>query len=292
MKSSSLFLKKRRGENLTPLSFYRLIIDKLNGVSKSPEWEAREIIYALSGKKVSDFFLSFELKNEHLKALEGIIERRKNGEPLSYILGNTEFMGFNLKVDERVLIPRDDTETLVNEVLKYPAGRVLDIGTGSGAIAISLASYGFDVVATDVSKEAISLARENALDNGVKIDFRVCSFFKCIRKKERFDYIVSNPPYISSREFDYLDREVKKEPRVALLSRFDGMWHTYRILIEARKFLRSGGRVFIEISPLRTEKYLYAAHKLGYTEVEVIKDLNGNYRVLKTRWEKNGMGIS
>ncbi len=258
---------------------------ELSAISQAPEWEAREIIFHITGKSLADFLVVKDVQEDYHVMINKVLKKRREGIPLYYILNNVSFMGIDLYVNEHVLIPRNETEMLVEELLKEKRGKVLEIGTGSGAIAIALALHGFEVVATDISKDALTVAKLNARSYHVSIDFRNGRYFKCIKDTEKFDYIVSNPPYISLGEYKKLPKEVKMEPRVSLVSPLDGMWHSYRIMTEGRKHLKSGGVLFLEISPHRVEKYVQAAYSLGYSEVQVIKDLTGNFRVLKTRWE-------
>ncbi len=279
-------MRKKREEGSSPLKLYKGLIQKLEGFSEYPEWEAREIIYYLTGKNLADFLVGGKkLSRGDYRKIEDIIAKRRRKVPLHYILGCASFMGIELEINSDVLIPRNETEILVEQVLMEKKGKILDIGTGSGAIAIVLAIGGFEVVATDISEKAIIIAHKNAEKYGVKIDFRKGAYFKPLKKGEKFDYIVSNPPYVSAEEYENLPEEVKKEPKNALVSPLGGMWHSYKIMLMARKYLRSGGALFMEISPRRVEKYVKAAYALGYTEVRVLKDLNGNFRVIKTRWE-------
>ena len=278
-------MRKRKEEDLSPLILYKKLREGLANISDFPEWEAREIIYHVTGKKLADFLLEPEVNEAHYDKIADILSKRREGRPLHYILHSASFMGIDLEVNESVLIPRNETEILVEQVLKEKKGKVLEIGTGSGAIAIVLAKNGFNVVATDVSLESLNTAKKNAQKHKVVVDFRKGAYFRCVRKGEKFDYIVSNPPYVSFEEYNELPIEVKKEPRIALVSSFNGMWHSCRIMAGARKYLKQGGELFLEISPHRADKYVQAAYALGYSGVELIKDLNDNFRVLKTRWE-------
>ncbi len=280
-------MKKRKEEKLSPLNYYKYLKKELESVALFPEREARDIVYYLTGKDIGRF-LTNTTDNPDMETIfektYKIIERRKAGEPLEYILGKSFFMDIELVVNRSVLIPRPDTEILVEEVLRHKPGKVIDVGTGSGNIAIVLAKHGFSVVATDINEHALKIARNNAEMNGVNIEFIHCSFMENIGEKQSFDYVVSNPPYVARAEYDALDKEVKNEPYEALVSQQNGLWHSLKILEYAREYLKRGGYVFIEISPLRAEKYVEMARHLGYVRVELIRDLNGKYRVLKARW--------
>lgn len=280
-------MKKKREGILNPLSYYKFFKGKLESVSLFPERELRDIIYHLTGKNLGAFLSGVyseleieELYNETYK----IVEKRKKRIPLDYIIGRSFFMDIELKVTPSVLIPRPDTETLVEEVLKHKRGDVVDIGTGSGNIGIVLAKHGFNVVATDINKEALEIAKYNVKLNKVKLRTKLCSFLECFDNNVKFDYVVSNPPYISEVEYKHLDIEVRQEPYSALVSPNGGLWHTFNILKGARIHLKRGGYVFIEISPLRAGKCAKIAQNLGYSSIQLIKDLSGTYRVLKARW--------
>lgn len=158
-------------------------------------------------------------------------------EPLQYILGETEFMGLTFHVEPGVLIPRADTEILVEKALKVmpPNARVLDIGTGSGAIAVSLARLGqaARVTAVDVSDKALEIARKNAENNGADVEFVKSDCFSALQGR-KYDMIVSNPPYISDEEMQTLMPEVRQEPELALFGGGDGLDFYRRISREAR----------------------------------------------------------
>jgi len=200
----------------------------------------------------------------HLKEIHS---RRQQGEPIQYILGSCEFLGIPLRVDSRVLVPRPETELLVEtavnlirEFKKTPA-RVLDLGTGSGNIAISLAKMvdSIDVTAVDISAEALALAKENAGDNGVlsKIKFVESDLFMNLKnhllKNQLFDIIVSNPPYILTSQISELPSDVQHEPLLALDGGADGLKFYRRILAEAPAFLKAGGKIVWEIGDNQAE---------------------------------------
>ncbi len=197
-------------------------------------------------------------------------QRREQGEPLQYILGECEFMGLRFKVDSRVLIPRPETEILVEAVIQknkfnFPADystKILDIGTGSGNIAVSLAKFlpkAF-VSTIDISAETIALAKENAALNGVadRIEFihdDMKNFFKCYGESAFFDIIVSNPPYVKRADISRLPKDVQKEPLLALDGGEDGMDYLRTILegIRRRNYLNAGGFLFLEIGDEQQE---------------------------------------
>ena len=212
-------------------------------------------------------------------AFERLLQRRENGEPLAYILGYREFFSRRFRVDPSVLIPRQETEVLVETALEFPKEkcRVLDIGTGSGCIAITLKLErpDWEVWATDISSSALQVARENAETLGADISFRHSDLLSQL-DGEKFDLIVSNPPYIGREEV--LSMEVKDfEPDSALFAEDNGL-ALYRLLaVQAPKHLVLGGQIILEIGYRQGE-----AISSFFPGSDVIKDLEGNNRVV--RW--------
>ena len=209
------------------------------------------------------------------------------GVPIQYITKKQEFMGLDFFVDENVLIPQPDTEILVEEVLKISKLynkkiNILDLCTGSGAIAVSLAKYIKDVniIATDISENAIEIAEKNAIKNNVenKIKFVVSDMFKNIENK--FDIIVSNPPYIETKEIEKLSKEVKNEPIIALDGGNDGIKYYKIIADNYNKFLNIGGYLLLEMGYNQGE----SVSKL-FKNSEIKKDLSGNDRVILVKKE-------
>ncbi len=212
------------------------------------------------------------------------IQKRSEKIPLQYITGEQNFCGLDFYVNENVLIPRLDTEVLVEKILEYeePGQRVMDMCTGSGCIAITLQKLGgFQVMAVDISEEALTLARKNAQRNQAQVTFFQSNMFEQLSNTSKVDVIVSNPPYIESKVVDELDDEVKKyEPRLALDGMEDGL-HFYRILArEGKRFLNEGGRLYVEIGFDQAEavKEIFGAQ--GFLDIQVYKDLAGLDRVV------------
>lgn len=209
------------------------------------------------------------------------------GVPIQYITKKQEFMGLDFFVDENVLIPQPDTEILVEEVLKISKLfnkkiNILDLCTGSGAIAVSLSKYIKDVniIATDISENAIEIAEKNAIKNNAenKIKFVVSDMFKNIENE--FDIIVSNPPYIETKEIEKLSKEVKNEPIIALDGGNDGIKYYKIIADNYNKFLNIGGYLLLEIGYNQGE----SVSKL-FKNSEIKKDLSGNNRVILVKKE-------
>ena len=223
------------------------------------------------------------------------IARRAQREPLQHILGTQEFMGLEFFVNRHTLIPRQDTETLVELVLgnhKEKEISLLDMCTGSGCIAISLAKLGgyAHVEAADISEEALKVAKKNAetlLGEEGNILFRHSDMFSAFDETEdKFDIIVSNPPYIPSDVIEELEPEVRDfEPRGALDGTADGLFFYEILARECGRFLNENGAVYFEIGHDQGEavKHLLDVH--GFIDTKVIKDLAGNDRVVCGRWQ-------
>ena len=217
------------------------------------------------------------------------INRLINGEPIQYITNYQEFMELDFYVDENVLIPRADTEILVEEAINFIRKnkkknlKVLDMCTGSGAIAISIAKNieSVKVYAVDLSEKALEVAQRNALQNSVldKCEFIKSDMFENI--KERFDVIISNPPYIRKKDIENLDVNVQKEPLMALDGGEDGL-DFYRILIDnAYKFLEKDGLLFLEIGYDQKEEVMSLfKESYKYKDIYSKKDLSGNDRII------------
>ena len=219
--------------------------------------------------------------------LESMLDRRAAGEPVQYILGVADFMGLKFRVDGSVLIPRQDTEALVEAALidlrrrpGQPA--VLDLCAGSGCIGLSLASLAPNarVILSDLSPEALGIARANQRELGVKAELRQGDLFDAV-KGERFDVIASNPPYIPTSELDALQREVRFEPRIALDGGADGLDFYRRIARSAPDHLAPGGAIFLEVGAGEAPAVLALLKAaLPGAEAGTVRDLNGIERVV------------
>ncbi|MBR5816483.1 MAG: peptide chain release factor N(5)-glutamine methyltransferase [Anaerotignum sp.] len=253
-------------------------------------FEAELLLEKAAGLNRTALFLRGEevLSEEVLAVYEGFLQEREQGRPTQYILGEWEFMGLPFSVGEGVLIPRADTEVLVETILEKqqaePMKSILDIGTGSGCIPISLGHYGkFEhIMAVDISQKALGYATKNAHDNQIKIDFYESDLFTDLPAewKGNLDAIVSNPPYIPKKDIEELMTEVKDfEPMNALDGGEDGL-DFYRAIVEqGRDWLKDGGWLFFEIGYDQGEDLRNLLHEFGYTEVEIRQDLAGLDRV-------------
>ena len=218
------------------------------------------------------------------KILEGI-EQLMNYVPIQYITNNQEFMKLNFFVNQNVLIPRSDTEILVEEVIntyKNEPVKILDMCTGSGCIAISLKKYmqNSEVYGIDISKEALKVAQLNAKNNNVDVKFKCSDMFTDIKNKD-FDVIVSNPPYIKTQVINSLDREVKNEPIIALDGGEDGLYFYKKIIKEAFNFLTDNGMIFLEIGYDQKDELIELINTdKRYELVKTKKDLGDNDRIV------------
>ena len=248
------------------------------------ESDAEWIYTIVLGIKRSELTKDRVVKPSESKRINEIVEQRLTGKPLWYIIGDTEFYGLKIKVDERVLIPRPETELLAENVIKSVehGDKVLDMCTGSGCIAIAVAKACADkevqVTASDISDAAIMLAKENATLNKVKVNFVVGDMFRNVKGK--FNIIVCNPPYIKSGEIPAIQREVREfEPRVALDGGEDGLDFYRRIADEIKPHLAKDGMLILECGEGQTEAILALFKKREYAMV--IKDLAGVDRFVK-----------
>lgn len=223
------------------------------------------------------------ITDEQEEKLREYIEIRNTGMPVAYILRNKEFMGLNFYVDERVLIPRPDTEILVEEVLRNVklGSRILDIGTGSGAIAVSIAKLSPDTVvsAVDISEDALKVAEHNANRLGATVNFIKSDLFECVEGV--FDIIVSNPPYIDEEEMSALESNVVDfEPHLALYGGEDGLEYYRKIIQGSIDFLGQSGILAFEIGFNQASSVSTIMESYGFENIEVLQDYSGKDRVV------------
>ncbi len=219
-----------------------------------------------------------------------LLEQRGKHIPLQHITGEQEFMGLAFLVNEHVLVPRQDTEVLVEEALAYlhPGMQALDLCTGSGCIAVSLAKFcpGAQVDASDISREALCVASQNAARHHAAVHLIHSDLFEKI-ETEKYDLIVSNPPYIRTDVIAGLSEEVRlHEPMLALDGSADGLLFYRRIVQESAQYLKEGGWLLFEIGYDQGEAVSAMMRTAGYEEVTVLKDLAGLDRVVKGRLGK------
>ncbi len=240
------------------------------------------------GVKRLELYLDLErpLTEAQLDALRPLVKRRANREPLQYILGSVEFCDLTLKVDPRALIPRPETEELVEYIgarLDEAPRRILDLGTGTGALALALASKYPDaeVTAVDLSADALALAQENAERTGLmgRVRFLEGSWFSSVPESAQFDLIVSNPPYLTEAEMTTAEPEVVEyEPENALVSGADGLDDLRIIFAEAPSYLNAGGLLAVETGIAQHEVLAELAQSAGLTNGQSQEDLSGRPR--------------
>ena len=226
------------------------------------------------------------LQKPELAAFRALIERRSAGEPTQYLVGKREFYGRAFQVDARVLIPRPETELLVEAVLqrvpKEGPARVLDVCTGSGCIAVTVAAErpAASVWATELSPGAAAVARANAEGLGVggRVTVLEGDLLAPVPEGARFDVVVSNPPYVAAAEIDTLSAEVKREPRMALDGGADGLDFYRRLVVDARRVLKAGGLLALEIGETQGPALKGLLEAAGYADVKVEKDLERRER--------------
>ena len=230
---------------------------------------------------------------EERDRFRALVQRRAQERvPVSQLLGEREFWSLRFEVSPDVLTPRPETETLVEAALSHipdprAAIRILDVGTGSGAIALALASElpHADFTATDLSEAALQIAATNAdhLQKRERIRFLKGDLFEPVTS-ERFELIVSNPPYVASGAAESLPRELSHEPEMALFAGVDGLDVIRRVLAEAGNHLSAGGWLLVELSPEQVEAVEQGLMKAGFTDVERHFDLASRPRVVGARW--------
>lgn len=249
--------------------------------SSVDETDAEWIVSIVTGIKRSELGGDLRVKSSHIDKIDELAAERIKGKPLSYVLGNADFYGYEIKVDERVLIPRPETEELVSEVLKVVKNtdKVLDLCTGSGAIALVInKKSGASVTATDISEAALEVAKENFKQFDAAVETRLIDLYGDL--SEKFDIIVSNPPYIKTEEIDTLDKEVKDyEPRIALDGGEDGLDFYRRICEGAKQRLNEHGKLFLEAGYGEAEEIKKMLE--NDFNVEIIKDISGIDRIIK-----------
>lgn len=257
------------------------------------------LAHALNLNRIQ-LYLQFDkpLTSEELKQFRTLYERRLKREPVQYIIGSTSFMGLHFTVDSRVLIPRPETETLIEQVMlschRYPSDvsiHVLDVGTGSGNIAVSIAKYikHAHVTAIDISKGALIVAEENARMHSVdsQIQFSLIDVFDQTEElfRTRYDILVSNPPYVPKDEWEQLQSEVRDfEPSLAVTDGKDGFKFYRRLIGIIPDLLKPGGDIILEVGFNQAEIVARELRNTGIDQLQITNDLQGIPRVVSGIW--------
>jgi protein-(glutamine-N5) methyltransferase, release factor-specific len=265
-------------------SFSRLIIEKVTGFSRL------DIIL----NKNTQFSV------EQQQKVESFIEKLKNFVPIQYILGETEFYGLMFSVNESVLIPRPETEELVDWIRSENTGasklKILDIGTGSGCIAISL-KYEFSdaiIEAFDISDEALATARANAVRNRLDVNFSKVDILECQHFTRKWDIIVSNPPYVLENEkAEILPNVLDNEPHLALFVPDNDPLLFYRKIAEfAKNHLTEKGKVYFEINRQFGQETVDLLTELGFRDIKLRKDIAGNDRMIRAIVDVDNLNVA
>ena len=264
---------------------------ELEEISPTPRLDVETLIQKVLGVDRLYILLNLEkyLSEDEEKLFSKFINERLNNRPIAYIVENREFMGLDFYVQEGVLIPRPDTEVLVEEVIELGKNKgpinILDIGTGSGAITVSLAKYldNAKIISVDISDIALEIGKKNAESNNVndRITFIKSDLFTNIDNNMRFDIIVSNPPYIKREVIETLDKQVKDfEPYNALEGGIDGLDFYRAITTQAKKYLNKDGILAYEVGHDQSEEVSKLMESDGYTNIYTRKDLQQIDRVV------------
>lgn len=223
------------------------------------------------------------LSADEAARLAALVQRRLAGEPIAYIVGKREFFGLDFSVSDAVLIPRPDTELIVELAIERlpPQGRLLDMGTGSGAIAVSVAHARPDaqVTALDVSEAALAVAHKNAADNGARVRFLQSDWFAALAPDDGFDLIASNPPYIAAGDAHLSQGDLRFEPTGALTDHADGLSALRTIVEGSPRHLAAGGWLLMEHGYDQAASVRALLDAAGYAEVQSWRDLAGIERV-------------
>lgn len=278
---------------MTVFEAKKYITERLGCITESPLFEANEILIFVCKIKRSKFPFAKDEKVSFLEMskIKSIISKRKKGVPLQYIIGQWEFYGLEFKVGKGVLIPRPDTEILVEQALEYlekniAAKTVYDFCAGSGAIGISVSvnSPKADVIMVEKSPKAFKYLRENLARYKAEKNIRAKAVRKDIFKfknDKKCDLLISNPPYIKKDDLKALSKEVKNEPKMALDGGKDGLLFYKKICQDAHKHLNIGGEIMFEIGFDEAQAVAQILRDFGFTDIEIGKDLGGNDRVVR-----------
>jgi len=259
----------------------------------SPRLNAEHLLAHVMGRKRIDLYLEFErrLPESELTPLRELVKRRGAGEPLQHLLGTVEFCGRIFRCDKRALVPRPETEQLVELLItrfksEIASSRMVDVGTGSGVIALTLAAEfpAAEIVGVDISEDALMLARENAeqLNLADRVRFLRSNLFENVQPN--FDLIVANLPYVSTEDRQKLSREVLRDPEAALFAGPRGDELVRQLIAQAASWFRPGGILAMEIGIGQSETLVAALAEKNYRDIFPEKDYSGVIRFLFARY--------
>ena len=267
--------------------------------SQSAALDARVLLSYCLQKPLS-YLLAWpdrSIKIDAMDKLNSLKKRRLAGEPIAYITGTREFWSINFKVNTDVLIPRPETEVMVEWILgcinsteSIEKGyKVLELGTGSGAIAIALAKEkpALQIIATDKSEKALQVAKENAkMNNCSNVKFLLGNWFECVVDRS-YDMIVSNPPYVTANDPNLNEGDLSYEPQLALVAADNGLSDLQQLIINARDYLKNDGWLALEHGNEQGMMVRELMSKNGYIQIQTIKDLAGNDRLTISQWNSD-----
>ena len=269
-------------------------VSLFSGNVKTPSLDASLLLCELLNQNKTDLIIhgNNEITKKNYCKYQKLLKRRLKGECIAYILGRKEFFGLDFIVNKNVLVPRPETEILVEkslELLNCKNSKILDLCTGSGAIAIAIKHKEplLEVWAADISKKALVIARQNAAIHCLHINFLQSDLFNDITVndiKGCFNMIITNPPYVCSQTIDTLEPEVKKEPRLALDGGHDGLYLIRKIIIDSLQYLLPGGILLMEADSGQIPEIEKLLCDAGYRECNFYKDLSGQLRVISARF--------
>jgi len=283
-------------ENRTPSTEYPAHISCLQLIKKAQAEVTRldaEIMlsYLLGVQRAGLYIYEGNINNEVLKKFRIFIEERTEGRPLQYIIGKTEFMGYEFAVTPDVLIPRPETELLVEKAIEAVKGIkapvILDLGTGSGNIAIALTKFITDckIIGSDISKQALFVAKRNARLNqaDADIEFVLSDLFEDLAQT-KYNLIISNPPYVASPHIRGLKKEISFEPRIALDGGQDGLDFYRRLIKDSGRFLIKEGFLMVEVGFDQADEVKALFKKSGFIDIRYILDYNHIKRIVVAQW--------
>jgi release factor glutamine methyltransferase len=259
----------------------------------SPRLNAEHLLAHVLGRKRMELYLAFDrpVRESELAPLRELVKRRGSGEPLQHLLGSVEFCGRTFRCDERALVPRPETEQLVELLVSHfkseiECGRLVDVGTGSGVIALTLAAEfpKAEIVAADISEDALMLARENAERLGLadRVQFLRSNLLENVQPA--FDLIAANLPYVSTEDRQNLSREVLHDPEVALFAGARGDELIAQLIAQAPSWLRAGGMLALEIGIGQSDMFVAALVDKNFRDISTEKDYSGVIRFLFARY--------
>lgn len=270
--------------NLTIANLVHFYAKELKDISSTPLLDVKICLAHILKISTAELYLKDDdkLDASQQKDLSSLMQRRINGEPVAYLIGKKDFWDFTASVDKSVLVPRPETEVLVEYILSFYRKEcfktVLDIGTGSGVIALSLArERDWSITAIDISLDALAIAKKNALKIGLekKVKFYQSDLFQNVDGK--FDIIASNPPYIADDD-PHLG-SLQHEPALALISPDQGYYHLYSIIDQAHNYLNQGGSIILEHGYLQGNLVRARFTERGYKDIQTVKDYAGLDRI-------------